>query len=127
MSSNDSSNQTNSNNFNNTTKSRLCKFGYIDYIVLASTISIALAEDFNSNDLSILATFFAVLADELALIGSLESCPTNNTSGSDDDLFTPPVPDVSRMSKNNVEYVKSNKKKKRTLVKKIKRKKIKKK
>ncbi|MGL4912763.1 MAG: hypothetical protein ACRC3Y_10090 [Romboutsia sp.] len=129
MSSSNSTNQTNNNNFNNTTKpkSRLCKFGYLDYLVLASTISIALAEDFNSNDLSILATFFAVLADELALIGSLESCPSNNNLGSEDDLFAPPVPDIARTSINNVREIKTNKKKKRTVIKKIKRKKLKKK
>ena len=118
-----------SNNLNDQAnpKSRLCKFGYVDYIVLASTISIALAEDFNTSDLNILATFFAVLADELALIGSVQSCPSNNDSHTEDDIFPPPVPDVALTSTDNLIKVKNTKKKKRTVIKKIKRKKIKKK
>lgn len=56
-------------------KTRLCKFGYVDYIVLASTISIALGEEFDIQDLSILSSFFAVLSDELALIASVKGCP----------------------------------------------------
>lgn len=64
----------------------LCNLGYVDYIVLASTLSIAFAEDFDASDLNILANFFAVLADELALIASIEVCPGNDVSNE----FTPP-------------------------------------
>lgn len=75
-------------------KSKLCCFGYVDYIVLASSLAVAISEELGNTDLNILSTFFAVLADELALIGSVRSCPTDNNS-TDDDTFVPPVPDVA--------------------------------
>ncbi|WP_042276843.1 hypothetical protein [Faecalimicrobium dakarense] len=110
----------NANNTNKTSpKSFLCNFGYVDYIVLASTISIALGEELSSNDLNVLASFFAVLSDELALISAVESCPSNsddssnNESGSDDFTFVPPG--VARTS-NNTE--KNSAPKKRTVIKK---------
>ncbi|MGL5330815.1 MAG: hypothetical protein ACRDD7_16215 [Peptostreptococcaceae bacterium] len=100
---------------NNQQNPRLCCFGYLDYIVLASTLAVALGEELNSTDLNILATFFAVLSDELALIGAVNSCPTNN-NGSGDDVFVAPVPDVAM-----------TRSKKRTRVKKIVKKRRKKK
>lgn len=102
----------------NTPKSKLCKFGYVDYIVLASTIAIAIAEDFNSNDLTILAAFLATLSDEIALIAAVESCPPND---GDEDVFVPPVPDVAITSSNLSNKTKVVKK--RTVIKKIKKRK----
>lgn len=105
----------NSNNTNKTSpKSFLCNFGYVDYIVLASTISIALGEDLSSNDLNVLASFFAVLSDELALIAAVESCPSNSDDGNNDN-FTFVPPDVARTSDNTN---KNGSSKKRTVIKK---------
>ncbi|RDY29199.1 hypothetical protein CHL78_002515 [Romboutsia weinsteinii] len=106
-----------------TPESKLCCFGYVDYIVLASTLSVALAEELTVNDLNILAGFFAVLSDELALIASVESCP----SGNDDD-FAAPAPAVAITSSDEViKKNPQNHKKKKTRVKKVIRKKVKKK
>ena len=85
-----------SNNNQSQPKSKLCCFGYVDYIVLASTLAVALGEELSLNDLNILSTFFAVLSDELALISSVESCNTNEY----DDIFVPPVPDLAMTSLN---------------------------
>jgi hypothetical protein len=99
----------------NTPKSKLCKFGYVDYIVLASTIAIAIAEDFNSNDLNILAAFLATLSDEIALIAAVESCPLNDD---DKDIFVPPAVDVAITSSSLSKKTKIIRK--RTVIKKIK-------
>lgn len=80
-----------SNNNSNKETSKLCSFGYVDYIVLASTLAIALGEELDTDDLSILAAFFATFSDELALIASVKSCSSNTP----DDIFVPPVPDVA--------------------------------
>lgn len=95
----------------NISKSRLCYFRSVDYIFLASSLAIALGEELSSNDINILATFFAVLSDELALIGAVDVC----NSGDSDDVFIAPVPDAA------VTYSKSSKK---TYPKKVCRKKI---
>ena len=105
-----------SNNNQSQPKSKLCCFGYVDYIVLASTLAVALGEELSLNDLNILSTFFAVLSDELALISSVESCNTNEY----DDIFVPPVPDLAMTSLN-----KSSKN--RTRIKKVIKRKVKKK
>lgn len=74
-------------------KSKLCCFGYIDYIVLASALSIAISEELNSNDLNIFATFFTILSDKLTLIDSVKSCSNNvNNQGNS---FIAPVPDTA--------------------------------
>lgn len=96
-------------------KSKLCCFGYVDYIVLASSLAIAISEEVNNNDLNILSTFFAVLADELALIGSVRSCPSDNDADNSQ-VFVPPVPDVAaartskKVIKKKRKVKKSNKK-----------------
>lgn len=102
---NDSNNQPkNSQNAN----SKLCYFSTVDYIVLASTLAIALGEELSVTDIAILSTFFAVLSDELALIGSVNSCSSNN----DDATFIPPVPDVAlTTSKKNINKKNIKKKK----------------
>lgn len=104
-----------------------CRFGYVDYIILASSIAIALGEELSTNDLNILSTFFAVLADELALIGSIESgCSGDN----DDETFVPPIPDVAITSRVSTPMYSKNCKKSnnmRKCKKKIVRKKVKKK
>ncbi len=77
----------------NDKKSKLCCFGYVDYIVLASSLAVAISEEVNNTDINILAAFFAVLSDELALIGAVRQCPSEN-GDNEDDVFIPPVPDV---------------------------------
>ena len=102
---NNTTNHNSSDKQNNTSK--LCCFSSTDYIVLASTLAIALGEELSTTDISILSTFFAVLSDELALIGSFQSCGDNG----DDSIFVPPVPDVAvTCSKNkNKKYTKKKK------------------
>lgn len=73
------------------TESKLCCFGYVDYIVLASTLAIALGEELSNQDVEILSTFFAVLSDELALISTVNGCSSSDT----EDTFVSPVPDVA--------------------------------
>lgn len=84
--SNDGSNNNSSSCSNN--KSYLCSFGYLDYIVLASTLAIALAEELSEEDLEVLSAFFAVLADELALITSIQECSSGDET---QDTFIPPI------------------------------------
>lgn len=112
----------NSGSKNNPPKAKLCCFGYVDYIVLASTLAIALGDELDVEDLSILSTFFAVLSDELALIGAVQACPSNN---SHDEVFVPPVPDVAVTTTGN--KTKKSAPHKKTRIKKIIRKKVKKK
>ena len=92
-----SSYSNNQSNSSNNTYSKLCCFSSVDYIVLASTLAIALGEELSSTDLGILSTFFAVLSDELALIQSVNNC-NNNTNNP---IFTPPVADVAVTSSKN--------------------------
>lgn len=75
--------------------SKLCTFSSTDYIVLASTLAIALGEELSSDDVNILASFFAVLSDELALIAAVNECNSNDENSS---VFIPPVPDVATTS-----------------------------
>lgn len=80
-------------NRNNSSKSsKLCSFGYLDYMILASTISIALSEEFDDDEISVLASFFAVLSDELALIEAIKDCNDNTP---DEDTFVAPIPSVA--------------------------------
>jgi len=111
----------NMNRNTNIQASKLCDFGSLDYILLASTLAIALGEELSSNDINVLATFFAVLSDELALIAALEACSSNNE---DDETFTAPTPDVA-ITRNTI-HKKAHKKnpyKKKIIKKRIKRKK----
>lgn len=87
INSNDNSNNSSSSCSNNN-KSYLCSFGYLDYIVLASTLAIALAEELSEDDLDVLSAFFAVLADELALITSIQECSSEDET---QDTFIPPI------------------------------------
>lgn len=80
---------TSNNNSSQSKSSFLCNFGYVDYIVLASTIAITLGEELSANDLNVLAAFLDVLSDELALIATVEACPQNNNDN-DDFVFVPP-------------------------------------
>lgn len=97
---------------NNNKKSRLCCFGYVDYLVLASTLAIAISEEVNSTDLSILSTFFAVLSDELALIESVKDCSESTDSDDGSFIFSTPIPSTSS-SRNNSKTKKVKKIKKR--------------
>lgn len=85
-----------SNNTDDQTQSKLCCFSSTDYIVLASTLAIALGEELSETDLSILSTFFAVLSDELALIAAVQGCNTG-----EENVFVPPVPDIAVTSPTN--------------------------
>lgn len=110
----------NYNKFNrnsNNKKSKLCCFGYVDYIILASSLAIAISEEVSDTDLNILSTFFAVLADELALIGSVRSCPSDGDDTSDDEVFVPPVPDVAGVAatRTSKKIIKKKKKKKKKI------------
>ena len=87
INSNDNSNNSSSSSSNNN-KSYLCSFGYLDYIVLPSTLAIALAEELSEVDLDVLSAFFAVLADELALITSIQECSSGDET---QDTFIPPI------------------------------------
>lgn len=87
INSNDNSNNSSSSCSNNN-KSYLCSFGYLDYIILASTLAIALAEELSEDDLEVLSAFFAVLADELALITSIQECSSGDET---QDTFIPPI------------------------------------
>ncbi|MFR0019716.1 MAG: hypothetical protein ACLRU3_07125 [Paraclostridium sp.] len=84
-------------NRGNNDKSRLCRFGYVDYIVLASSLAIAVAEEVDATDLSILASFFATFSDELALIAAVKvGCtPDSDSNSSEEITFVPPVPATS--------------------------------
>ncbi|MGL5313050.1 MAG: hypothetical protein ACRC92_07365 [Peptostreptococcaceae bacterium] len=79
----------------NSCKPNLCSFGSLDYMILASTLAIALGEELDQNELAVLASFFAVLSDELALISAIEAC---NSGTPDEDTFVAPVPSVATTS-----------------------------
>lgn len=103
--------KTNSRNENANTDStsKLCSFSSVDYIVLASTLAIALGEELSGDDINILASFFAVLSDELALIASIDAC---NSGDDNTSVFVPPVPDVAlTTSKKNINKKNIKKKK----------------
>ncbi|MGL5347813.1 MAG: hypothetical protein ACRDA3_10715 [Peptostreptococcaceae bacterium] len=70
----------------------LCNFGSLDYMILASTLAIALGEELNQNELAVLASFFAILSDDLALISAIEACDSDTP---DEDPFVAPVPSVA--------------------------------
>ena len=92
-------------NSNNQT-SKLCAFSSTDYIILASTLAIALGEELSGDDINILASFFAVLSDELALIASIDACNENEESSE----FIPPIPDVSATTRSSNKKSKNKKK-----------------
>lgn len=101
-------------NRNDNNNSKLCRFGYVDYIVLASSLAVAISDEVSITDISILSTFFAVLSDELALIGSVKSCHENSS----DNVFVPPVPDTDTAitrSKKKTKKIKKIKKIKKTI------------
>ena len=99
----------------NSSNSKLCAFSSLDYIVLASTLAVALGEELSSN-----ATFFAVLSDELALIAAVDVC----SSSEEEETFTAPTPDVAvTRTKVNKTGCKNNPYKKKIIKKRIKRKK----
>ncbi len=111
----------NMNRNQNLSSSRLCAFSSLDYIVLASTLAVALGEELSSNDISILATFFAVLSDELALIEAVSDC---SSSDENEETFTAPTPDVAMTrAKVSKSGCKNNPYKKKIIKKRIKRKK----
>ena len=105
----------------NSPSSKLCAFSSLDFIVLASTLAVALGEELSDDDISILATFFAVLSDELALIEAVNDC---SSSEDEDETFTVPTPDVAITStKTNKSNSKNNSFKRKVIKKRIKRKK----
>lgn len=96
----------NSNIDSNKTTSKLCCFSALDYMILASTVAIALGEELSQTDISILSTFLAVLSDELALISSVDACTTG-----DNNVFVPPIPDATATTSENLKSPKTNHKK----------------
>lgn len=100
-SNNDESSSSNNSNTNSDTNktSKLCAFSSVDYIVLASTLAVALGEELSGDDINILASFFAVLSDELALIAAIDAC---NSGDDDTSVFVAPIPDVAATSSHNV-------------------------
>lgn len=82
-------------------KSYLCCFGYVDYIILASSLAVAISEEVSDIDLNILSTFFAVLADELALIVSIRTCPSDSND-ENSEVFVAPVPAVTSVGETRV-------------------------
>lgn len=104
----------------NSSTSKLCAFSSLDYIVLASTLAVALGEELSSNDINILSTFFAVLSDELALIAAVDACSSSEA----EELFPAPTPDVAMTrTKISKTVCKNNPYKKKIVKKRIKRKK----
>ncbi|MBU5335641.1 hypothetical protein [Intestinibacter bartlettii] len=85
---NNNDNNQNTNDNSNNVKSKLCYFSAFDYFVLSSTLAIALAEELSDTDIDILSTFLATLSDQLALIGSVNSC----AQGERENIFVPPIP-----------------------------------
>lgn len=61
-------------------KSRLCRFAPRDYVALSSALSLAIAEELDDDELSVLVAFFAVVADQLTLIATARGLctPDNN-------------------------------------------------
>lgn len=102
----------------NSSDSKLCTFSSLDFIILASTLAVALGEELSSNDINILASFFAVLSDELALISSVNQCSSSENNKS----FAAPTPDVAITRSKTV--CKNSPCKKKRIKKRIKRKKI---
>lgn len=94
-------------------KSKLCCFGYVDYIILASSLAVAIAEEVNITDLSILSNFFLVLGDQLGLIAAVKvGCAENpESSSSEESNFVPPVQDTG-VSRSKTKVKKSKKIKK---------------
>ena len=111
---NSNNNNPNNSNSSNTSKSKLCCFSSTDYIVLSSTLAIALGEELSVDDLNILSTFFAAFSDNLAIIAATrENCTTG-----DENVFTPPVPDIAMTSS----YPSNKNRSKKIVKKKIKKK-----
>ncbi|MGL5715959.1 MAG: hypothetical protein ACRCXT_14795 [Paraclostridium sp.] len=107
------------------TKSKLCRFGSVDFIILASTLAIAISEESDNTDLNILASFFAVLSDELALIASFRECESDPgnignviENANIPNIFVDPTPDIGRYSSNKSSKNHSKKKTTRNKVKK---------
>jgi hypothetical protein len=84
---------------NSTKKNILCGAGYVDYMLLASSISIALGEELSADDLDILSAFFAILADNLALISSMDGACSDDSSTQ---TPIPPAPPASPGSRKKV-------------------------
>lgn len=87
-------------------KSRLKKFGPGDYFLLASTLALALNEELDSDDFNLLTAFVTILADELALIDTLNSFPTSDDdSDSSDDVNEDVIPTVEDSTSSSVPII----------------------
>lgn len=115
MSPNNSNTHKKLNRSSNNKPSRLCCFGSLDYLIIASALAIAISEEVSDTDLSILSTFFAVLADELALIESLNDCNSgNDNNDNDNEVFIAPIADAAgvAMTRSSKKIIKKKKKRK---------------
>lgn len=113
---NDDNQSTNDNS--NSEKSKLCYFSAFDYFVLSSTLAIALAEELSDTDIDILSTFLATLSDQLALIGSVNSC----AQGEKENIFVPPIPAGTSSGRGYSSSSPSKKRSKKIVKRKIKKK-----
>ncbi len=107
---------------NKNVKDRLCCFSSLDYMILASTLAIAFGEELSDNDVDILAAFFAVLADELALISSINACTSSDSSSDDESSFVPPVVPIPPVASGGGRYKKNTIKKKKKIKRKVRKK-----
>lgn len=69
-------------------KSKLCRFAPRDYIALSSAVSLAIADELDAEELTVLVAFFAVVAEQLNLIATAKGLCTPDKSDS-------PVTDVN--------------------------------
>lgn len=114
---NNDNNQSTNDNSNNQ-NSKLCYFSAFDYFVLSSTLAIALAEELSDTDIDILSTFLATLSDQLALIGSVNSC----AQGERENIFVPPIPAGTSSGRGYSSSSPSKKRSKKIVKRKIKKK-----
>jgi hypothetical protein len=74
-------------------KSKLCRFAPRDYIALSSAVSLAIADELDAEELTVLVAFFAVVAEQLNLIATAKGlCTPDNSDSSVTDVNEPTDP-----------------------------------
>lgn len=74
-------------------KSKLCRFAPRDYIALSSALSLAIADELDTEELTVLIAFFAVVAEQLNLINTARAlCTPDNSDDSFSDVAGPTNP-----------------------------------
>lgn len=69
-------------------KSKLCRFAPRDYIALSSALSLAIADELDKEELTVLIAFFAVIAEQLNLINTARELCTPDNSDDTEDSFS---------------------------------------